>query len=205
MKLADKSLTVKVITVVSLLSLLVIGLIVLVNTISQQRQMRRELSTSIDSLAEMIYNGIKFPMARGDSHTIRQQMNDFKKNSLKAEIQLFGFDGKIVYSSNEDDVGKNLGAFVRSQELANEIGRLLQEGGNTEKGIEEVFGEMPYISFVRSIDNESQCHHCHGSSRKVLGGLMLRQPAFEFYEAIRSLRNQGLLIGFFGLVLIVVT
>jgi methyl-accepting chemotaxis protein len=56
----------------------------------------------------------------------------------------------------------------------------------------------PKIAVVTPILNEPSCYHCHGASRKVLGGLLVRRdasPLFAHLAKMRTLSAVGSLVG----------
>ena len=64
---------------------------------------------------------------------------------------------------------------------------------------------VPYLSQFRPILNEQRCFHCHGSSRKVLGGMQIRSSIQEAYVAATDSRNKGIILGIIGLVVLIFT
>ena len=71
------------------------------------------------------------------------------------------------------------------------------------KSFKETIDGVPYLSLVRPILNQQSCHHCHGNSRKVLGGMQIRSSNKEAYQAAAASRNKGILVGTVGLVVLV--
>ena len=55
------------------------------------------------------------------------------------------------------------------------------------------------MTILRPILNEKNCHHCHGASRSVLGGLMIRQNIEKVYRALGTLKNKNIFIGIVGI------
>ncbi|TFG42435.1 MAG: hypothetical protein E4H48_04475 [Syntrophobacterales bacterium] len=91
--------------------------------------------------------------------------------------------------------GQELDAFLRSPAAAAAASRMLADGKETAELFEEQINGETYLSIFRPIANDASCHHCHGSSRKVLGGLHVRTAAEGAVQLARSARNQSLLIG----------
>ena len=50
---------------------------------------------------------------------------------------------------------------------------------------------------MRPILNEKDCYHCHGSSRKVLGGIVVRLDAERTYAQVVAQRNRTIMIVIF--------
>ena len=54
---------------------------------------------------------------------------------------------------------------------------------------------------LRPILNQKLCHHCHGSSRRILGGLMVRKYNEHTYTSLSALQSKNLIIGLTGVLL----
>ncbi|TSA55593.1 MAG: hypothetical protein D4R45_02085, partial [Planctomycetaceae bacterium] len=85
------------------------------------------------------------------------------------------------------------------------IDQMLQKGKVKKIEVEEAIGGKPFLTMLRPISNENRCFHCHGSSRSVLGGLMVRKSIEEMYGGLGKLRNKNIIIGFFGGLITILT
>ena len=68
---------------------------------------------------------------------------------------------------------------------------------NPRKPLEYVDGGRRYLVIIRPILNEKDCYHCHGSSRKVLGGIIVRLDAERTYAQVTAQRNRTIMIVMF--------
>ena len=75
---------------------------------------------------------------------------------------------------------------------------MLATGKRPESGFDEQRDGTHYLSLLRPLLNEKRCHHCHGSSRSVLGGLLVEQNSDSMFTAIQAMRNKNMLIGLLG-------
>ena len=65
------------------------------------------------------------------------------------------------------------------------------------KPFEDVVSGRRHLVVMRPILNEKDCYHCHGSSRKVLGGIVVRLDAERTYAQVVAQRNRTIMIVIF--------
>ncbi len=181
----------------------IFGSMIVLTYWSQRGYTRAEVQHAASLVADTVYNGMMYPMSIGNSKTIEKQMTDFNKSMKGIEIFIFGFDKVATYASEKEKAGIDLTQETKSSELLGAVDRLLQEGKSTETGSEESIDGRPYLVTLRPILNESRCHHCHGSSHNVLGGLMVRQNVEKVYGNLTALRNRNVLIGAAGFLIVI--
>ena len=167
----------------------------------QNQSLEHESFRSAAMLEDSLFNAIHHPMSINDSKTIRRQFEGVKQKMKGVEIYLFGFNRKISYASEKKHIGSSLDKIVTSEELTQDLGHILKQGKLLRENYHEKLNNIPYLTLVRPILNERSCHHCHGESRHVLGGMLVRQSLEEVTAAMASLRNRSLLIGFVGTIL----
>jgi len=204
MDFRNKSLLIKLVTSLCAMLVIILGIIISLNIHNQISGTRKLVQHTAATLAGSVYNGIIGPMAVGDGEMIQQQMRDFDKNMAGMDVVIFDFDQSISYSSKEKLVGTALADRVRSPELLNTVDRLLQDGQIPDEAFEDVTEDRPYLVALMPIRNENQCHHCHGASRSVLGGLMVRQDVSALKSDQASLRNKNIIIGVVGTALMII-
>ena len=178
--------------------LVVLVSIVSINCRDQRLYITAEVHHSAQGLADSVYNSMVYPMSVGDGKTIRQQMEEFKKSLKFAEVYVFGFDKLCTYSSEKEKVGTDLTKEIKSAGLAAELDQLLRDGKSSGQGHEESIAGKHYLTVLRPMVNDNRCHHCHGASRPVLGGVMVRQNIDKMISNLASLRNKNIMIGMGG-------
>jgi methyl-accepting chemotaxis protein len=205
MKNSRAGLQVKVIAAIAVLVVAVFSSIIFLNSYYQKTYLRAEFASSTRMLADAVYNGLLYPMSIGDSDTIWAQMKDFAKEGDSLKVLIFGFDRLVTYASDADKAGKDLKSLTNASDLDLAVDRLIQDGKKPETGYEEQTEGKQYYTVLHPLLNESRCHHCHGSSRPVLGGVMVRQNSDSMYAGLRSLQYKNILIGFAGIAIILVS
>jgi ABC-type transporter Mla subunit MlaD len=195
MKTFNFSLQIKIVVSVAMLILVALSTIIFVNIFYQQKEMTRQFETSTQVLAEAVYNSILYPMAIGDSETIRQQMAEFEKNNNNVKVHVFGFDKLITYTTEPGKENAPLSESVKSQDLVSGLNDMLATGKTPETAFEDYKDGKHGFNLLRPFLNEKRCHHCHGATHSVLGGLMVQQNSDSMFTAIQSMRNKNILIG----------
>ncbi len=198
MKKIKMSLQIKIALGVAVLLVVGLASIIGVNVLSQQKEMREQFQSSTNILADAVYNAIVYPMSIGDSETIMRQMAEFEKNSANVKVYVFGFDKLISYTSEPNKVNSLLSESIKSPSLIQGLNEMFATGKRPEAGFDEQRDGTHHLSLVRPLANEKRCHHCHGSSRGVLGGLLVEQNSDSMFTSIRAMRNKNILIGLLG-------
>ena len=202
MKFNEVSLQVKIVGALAVMFFIVLVSIIYINGRDQRLYITAEVHHSAQGLADSVYNGMVYPMSVGDGKTIRQQMEAFKKSLKFAEVYVFGFDKLCSYSSEKEKVGTDLTKEIKSPGLAAELDQLLRDGNSSGRGHEESITGKRYLTILRPMMNDNRCYHCHGASRSVLGGVMVRQNIDNMISNLASLRNKNIMIGIGGFLMV---
>ncbi len=172
---------------------------------NQREQLEQRMTDFGRELGSLAYAGIKHPMAMGDSASIEKQLFDIRDQLQGTEIVLCDFDQEIVFSTDTSRINTRVSEFVHNRKALKTLGSMLRDdhvGPAEEEPFEEEFNGKKYLVTIRLIFNEKECHHCHGSTRKVLGGLLTMFPTDATYRAIAILRDKTIAISVMGVGLI---
>ncbi|MBM4141306.1 MAG: response regulator [Nitrospira sp.] len=189
-----------------MIAMLTIILIVLVSEIYMRiyfgTQDRLEIATTITrELADSIYAGIEYPMAIGDKDAIKKQLSDIREKAKDVEVFITAFDGEITYSTHEDKVKTKVADSIKNKFALQTLDEILQTGVeppfDPRKPLEDVVDGRRYLIVTEPILNEKGCYHCHGSSRKVLGSMVVRTDIEYTYAQVVAQRNRTLVIASF--------
>ncbi len=203
MKKIKISLQTKIVLGVAVLLVVALASIISVTVFYQQKEMRQQFQGSMNILADAVCNAIFSPMVIGDSETVVRQMAELEKNSSNFKVYVFGFDKVITFTSEANKVNSLLSESIKSPNLIQGINDMLATGKGFETGFDEQRDGTHYLSLLRPLPNEERCHHCHGSSRSTLGGLLVEQKSESMFTAIQAMRNKNVMIGAFGSLIII--
>ncbi len=160
---------------------------------------RLEIAASISrELADAIYAGIKYPMELGDSEAIKRELVDISEKMKDVEVFICDFDQEVVYSTNLDKINTNLSDTFKNTAISKTLTQTLQTGVepvfDPRNPYEDVINGKRHLVVMRPILNEKDCYHCHGSSRKILGGIVVRLDAEKTYAQVVAQRNRTITI-----------
>ncbi len=193
------SLAVKIMIVLAIGVGLVMAVDISLSVDNQRQQFKQRMTDFGRELGSLAYAGIKHPMAVGDSASIEKQLFDIRDQLQGTEIVLCDFDQEIIFATDTSRINTRVDRFVHDRKTLDALDRMLRgEGPVEEEPFEEQYRGKRYLITMRVILNEKECHHCHGSSRKVLGGLLTRFPTDATYQAIADLRNRTIAISVIG-------
>ena len=153
-------------------------------------------------LTTVAYDAIRYPMETGDEKITETFLKNVAQHS-KIDIVLCDTDQRIVYASNPNFINTRVSQLIKNKEALATLSNVLQSGTNVDKLFHEVTDKGHFISEIRVFKNEPACYHCHGSSKPVLGALILKRPA-KFYAAMNSVRNRAILLGIIGVIVILI-
>jgi len=163
---------------------------------------RLEIAATLSTeLADSIYGGIKYPMEIGDSEAIRRELSDIRKKMEDVEVFICDLDQEVIYSTNTDKVKTRLTESINNKAISETLTETLKTGieprFDPRKPFEDVVKGRRHLLVMRPILNEKDCYHCHGSSRKVLGGIVVRLDAERTYAQVVAQRNRTIVIVIF--------
>ncbi|MDJ0808494.1 MAG: methyl-accepting chemotaxis protein [Desulfobacterales bacterium] len=182
--------------------LLIFGLIIFSNVHSQSRILAQQTEQNANLTATAIEGGMFDALAIGNNDEVRAQFRRLNAKADGLEVHIFDFNGDIAFATEAERVGKNIKAYTHSEASHEAINTLLAKGSEPQRAFAETVADKPYLSIYRPIRNESRCFHCHGQSRKTLGGIHVRTATEATQLAARGLRNQSILIGTAGAVML---
>lgn len=165
----------------------------------QERNMVEEILMASEDIAHTIYAGIKHSMSVGDSVGVQRQLLDIREQREDVEVYICDPDKKVTFATSKDRVNSKIPDFISNEDFLVVLDNALKIGEETKKPFEEEVYGRRYIITVHPILNHMECYHCHGSSRKVLGGMVVRKSAERGYEAIATMRNYNILLSIGGI------
>lgn len=199
-----RRLALKILLALTFAVAMVMGVTIYLAVSSQREQIRERMATFGRELKDLAYAGIKHPMSVGDSASVQRQLMDVRDMLKGTEIMICDFDQRIVFATHEEKINTQVEQLIDNGEALTALTQLLTAGEPyDERYFEEEVGGRKYLVTLHRMPNEPECHHCHGASRKVLGGLIVRQATDETYSAIVSLRNRTIFICVLGLAAII--
>jgi len=190
-----ETLWIQVVGMITLILIGVIGAIIAFNIHSQDSSIHAQSRLASQMLAIAIEGGTFDALGAGRNNDVALQLRRLKEKAPSLDVSFFDFNRNLTFTTMPGAAGKELEAFLHSPAAAAAAARMLADGKDTGELFEEQINGETYLSIFQPIANKASCHHCHGSSRKVLGGLHVRTAAEGAVRMANSARNQSLLIG----------
>ncbi len=195
-----KSLRAKILIGLTISVAIVMALIILLWAANQQGQLRKQMTFFGEELKSVAYAAIKYPMSIGDSASVTRQLVEIRDLLHDNEIIVCDFNQEIIFATHTERIGTVMDDVTDSREILASLQEVLNTGEKPQVGFfEEETGEHRYLVTLHGVPNEKECHHCHGSTRKMLGCLITLQVTDQTYAAIATLRNRTIAISIIGI------
>ena len=198
------SLQLKLLVTLAAIILLVMGFLLYAILSNQQSSTLTQMKRSGDLLGGSVFNGILYPLSRGDNETVKNQLFQIQEKMKDIQVYIFDFDQKISFATEKDKIDQPLKNILAHPSGLEIVKTLLKDGSVPNASFEEKVSGRPFFSVVQPIRNESACYHCHGQSHSVLGGMLVRQAGDQVVSALNQTRGIGLLFGGLGGIAMVV-
>jgi len=204
MRLPDmfhKSITVKVITLISLLAAVVFAVLIAVNSYWQREDTLDQIQKMGYRTTDLIELNIEGPMLIGDNQGTHEQFDRIDRLYHDLTVYLTDFRGNITYSTRRDILRRDMDAVYRDQVVLDGVYGSLQDEMQTSALVE--MDEGSFFMTVRSVPNEPGCYHCHGSSQPILGSMLVMQDAAPSLALLQRHQLQNVLLSLACLVLLI--
>ncbi len=200
-----KRLNAKILIALTVSVAMVMALVITLGVTNQKRQLRKQMTAFGAELKSVAYAAIKYPMSIGDSASVEQQLVEIRDLLHDNEIIVCDFNKQIVFATHAERIGSSIEQVTGNLEILAALEQILASGDDPSRHYFEEEGQQgpPYLFTLHGLPNETECHHCHGSTRKVLGCLITRQSTAQTYATIATLRNWTIIISVIGITAVV--
>lgn len=189
---------VQILISLSAVFIFVMGVVITLGIIGEDAMIRSQVKDQSAMLAEAVEGGMDDALAIGDNETVKKQFVRLKERMPDADVFVFDFNKAISFTTDTDVSGKPVDKLMQSGDAAKAVAKMLQDGQMPAEPFEEHINGRPYLTTLRPILNENRCFHCHGSSRHVLGGTMIRISTEKAHGMVNAARNRNILVGIAG-------
>ncbi|MFH1034196.1 MAG: methyl-accepting chemotaxis protein [Pseudomonadota bacterium] len=183
---------IKLLTAVSLVVLVAVAVLITLGLRSQSDQMHDLMREQGQNLAAAVEGGMIDALAVGNNNVVRQQFARLHERLPETQVAVFDFAGRVVFATQPEMIQKNLGQFISEKPTVEALKAMLDKGAAEEDTFEGAVEGKPFLAVMRPILNDQRCYHCHGSARKVLGGIMARTSVERPMAKIARARNLNL-------------
>ncbi|MGE4298826.1 MAG: methyl-accepting chemotaxis protein [Desulfovibrionaceae bacterium] len=188
-----RSLSSKVILLVTSLSVLTFLGLFLATYFSQKQGTIDQIKRSSDQVADLIQMAIRSPMTVGDDTATRNQFKQLNRDFKEFRIYLTDTHGTITYASDAKTERTDMHGLLREDAA---LAAMLNDGLATKAdlaAITRLHDRPTYVKIV-SVENVPSCRHCHGASNPILGALVMSQDISHEMDGLRSAQIRNALI-----------
>jgi two-component system NtrC family sensor kinase len=181
-----------------LVTSLVIGIMAFLTMRSHADQLLFELSQSANQVSETIKSATHYDMLenrRDDLHRQIRNIGDLKQDGIQ-KVRLFNKEGRIMFSSDRDEIGTTLDERGEACYACHAEGRPLEKLDIQKRSrIYRAPDGSRILGIINPIPNEQSCWtadcHAHSPQQKVLGVLDVN---LSMVQADRQIRTSRLLL-----------
>ncbi len=195
--LTKMSLGVKVLVLTSFLTIGAFTTLFLANAYWQRQSMLAETHDMARLHADMVQMSIEKPMSRGDNQGTVEQFDSIARRYKDMAVFLTDFKGSVTYSTDGTMIRKSIhdwcSAEACRQIIDASLAKEVEQGGLFNLNGTDFFVE------VKTVKNEPQCHHCHGSSKPILGAMVMAQDLTKQFAGLHATLYKNAGISLFGM------
>ena len=199
MHLFYQSLGVRVLLLITAVSVVVFGGLFAANTAWQNRSTMQLVSASSERTADLILMAVEEPMRLGKNTETAHVFEKVARRDASSRIFLTDFRGNVTYSTDKSALRKDIASFLANQDVSALVAGSL--AGNEASSRAELDGKH-LLAMAKPIRNEDECHHCHGASKSILGAVVVLQDISPTIAQAGQDQLMGALISLAGLVLL---
>ncbi len=182
---------------------LVMGVEILLDLHFGKRDILQLMETLSMDVAASTYSGIKYPMSVGDSAAVEQVLTDIREKMEGIEVFIFDSNQLVTWSTHRDKVYTKITDTISSPEPLATVSAILQSGESPKKSYETEVDGKRHIIIIEPILNEKDCFHCHGSSKKVIGGMIVRANVERALMTVTEAKDRTIFTTFLALLAII--
>jgi len=154
-------------------------------------------------LAASTYSGIKYPMSVGDSAAVEQVLTDIREKMEGIEVFIFDSSQLVTWSTHRDKIYTKITDTISGAEPLKTVNSILQSGESPKKSYETEIDGKRHIILIEPILNEEDCFHCHGSLKKVIGGMIVRTDVERALLTVTEAKDRTIFTTFLVLLAII--
>jgi methyl-accepting chemotaxis protein len=176
MGVVSRSLGLKVLLLVSGLTVLAFAGLFLANAHWQRQGSMAQIDSTASRMSAMVRMAIEEPMRLGKNAETAAQFARVAAAHGDTKVYLTDFRGNVTYATDAGVARKDFAA-VAAQSGDADVAALAAKSlaGAFHGGKVLPWRGKPSFVAVNSVENEPECHHCHGGSKPILGAMVVVQ------------------------------
>ena len=194
----QRSLALQILLLVFGVTALIVGLSAVISMrIGEQskQSMLRNIAANGAQVSKLLRLAIEKPMLIGDDATTTSEFASIAKEFSSAYISIASFNETVTYATKPTDLRKSINTLYDERMVA--LYKRALQGQTPEGQVLITAGQAHYLQ-VTPILNELACHHCHGTTHKVLGAMAVRQDVSAQMDDFTSNLRANVLVSLVG-------
>lgn len=168
-----------------------------------QKDMNDEnMQSRCKEISSSIVGGMTDALSTGDNDLVRDQFKRLHQVLPEIDVFVYDYESKISFSTNPEKIGTSFNAFLDNPAIIAQNESMLETGSSSGL-IKKKVGDKLYFGALMPSQNEKTCHHCHGSKRKVIGGIAVLVDNSKDLQSMAKARNISIMVGVMGVVIVV--
>lgn len=198
MNIINRHLWMKILLITGTLVTIIIFVIVFSLNYNSKNVIKKSIVNQSMDTGNAVYLGFIKAISTGKTQDVEEQFKFLTDEMPENKIDIFDYDGLIIYSSNSN-VGNSV--LMSKSEIELQIIDDLLKKGQMEQNyfLKE---DNSSLSIFKPILNSEACFHCHGSSKNILGGMKINIPTEQAFSSIKKSEEIAYLYGVIGLLLL---
>ncbi len=174
-QLIMKKIGLKLISVVGLTAMTIIGIYTYINIQSQSRVLLTEMERHANQLSETLKKSIHHEMLSYHPDHIQESLSNISEDPCLREIRILNKEGRIKYSTTENEIGELVDRNVESCYACHEEDHPLEQLPIQKRTriLSSANDSLRAIGVINPIRNEPSCWeascHAHSSDQTILG------------------------------------
>ncbi len=198
MDIMARSIGVKVLVLVSALTIIAFTGLFLANSYWQHNSTVDQIQAASERTSDLLRMAIEEPMALGKNQETTAQFDKVAKRYSDIRVFMTNFKGNITYATNQADLRKDLAQVVPDAPFNEAVQKSLTSASHS-GAIMTVDGKSAFVE-VASVANAPACHHCHGASKPILGSMVVIKDIEQEMGRLTDTQYKSAGISLFSLV-----
>ena len=189
-------------TTISLLVLSILIAVICIEYFFQKEMHDENMENRCREISASIVGGMTDALSTGDNDIVRDQFKRLHKMLPEIDVFVYDFNSNISFSTQPGTIGKSLNDIFEDPEIEAQNNIMLRtgDGGGL---IKKKIGKKLYFGSLMPSMNEKACFHCHGNSRKIIGGIAVLADNSDGVKLMDKARNISIIVGILGVVVVV--
>ncbi len=189
-----RSLSVKLIFWVGVITVIVIGTFAYVNLTVQRRHLLDEAILGAKQLSGTLKRSLRFDMLHNYREALYNSIETVGTQEGIEKVRIFNKEGEIQFSSDKEEIGKMVGKRAEACYACHAVDKPLERLDIPKRSRIFKVGKHRVLGMINPIYNEPDCYnaqcHYHPPEQKVLGVLDVSVSLADTDKSIKEIRDK---------------